>query len=80
LWKRRWRCRAAASRAISTASPRFHRQNSAGASWLAAAGIGTIEDVDACTYADEAKFFSYRRMTHRGEADYGRHVNAIVLM
>jgi hypothetical protein len=46
---------------------------------LAAAGIGTIEDLDACTYADEAKFFSYRRMTHRGEADYGRHVNAIVL-
>ena len=46
---------------------------------LAAAGIGTIEDVDACTYADEEKFFSYRRMTHRGEADYGRHVNAIVL-
>jgi YfiH family protein len=46
---------------------------------LAAAGVGTIEDVDACTYADAAKFFSYRRMTHRGEADYGRHVNAIVL-
>jgi YfiH family protein len=46
---------------------------------LAAAGVGTIEDVDACTYADADKFFSYRRMTHRGEADYGRHVNAIVL-
>jgi YfiH family protein len=46
---------------------------------LAAAGVGTIEDIDACTYADEGKFFSYRRMTHRGEADYGRHVNAIVL-
>src|ERR1700730_14657582 len=46
---------------------------------LAAAGIGTIEDVDACTYADAEKFFSYRRMTHRGDADYGRHVNAIVL-
>jgi polyphenol oxidase len=46
---------------------------------LAAAGVGTIEDVDACTYADDEKFFSYRRMTHRGEADYGRHVNAIVL-
>jgi YfiH family protein len=46
---------------------------------LAAAGIGTIEDVDACTYADPENFFSYRRMTHRGEADYGRHVNAIVL-
>jgi YfiH family protein len=46
---------------------------------LAAAGVGTIEDVDACTYADAEKFFSYRRMTHHGEADYGRHVNAIVL-
>jgi YfiH family protein len=46
---------------------------------LAAARIGTIEDVDACTYADADKFFSYRRMTHRGEVDYGRHVNAIVL-
>jgi polyphenol oxidase len=46
---------------------------------LAAAGVGMIEDVDSCTYADEEKFFSYRRMTHRGETDYGRHVNAIVL-
>jgi YfiH family protein len=46
---------------------------------LAAAGVGTIEDVDACTYADAERFYSYRRMTHRGEADYGRHVNAIVL-
>ena len=46
---------------------------------LAAARVGTIEDVDACTYAESEKFFSYRRMTHRGEADYGRHVNAIVL-
>jgi polyphenol oxidase len=47
---------------------------------LAAAGIGAIEDLGACTYADAEKFFSYRRMTHRGEADYGRHVNAIVLV
>jgi polyphenol oxidase len=46
---------------------------------LAAAGIGMIEDIEACTYADPDKFFSYRRMTHRGEADYGRHINAIVL-
>jgi polyphenol oxidase len=46
---------------------------------LAAAGVGTIENVEACTYEDEAKFFSYRRMTHRAEPDYGRHVNAIVL-
>jgi hypothetical protein len=46
---------------------------------LAAAGIGQIEDVGACTYADAERFFSYRRMTHRNEADYGRHINAIVL-
>lgn len=46
---------------------------------LATAGVEAIEDLDACTYVDEKKFFSFRRMTHRGEADYGRHVNAIVL-
>jgi len=46
---------------------------------LAAAGVGAIEDVGACTYADAENFFSYRRMVHRGEADYGRHLNAIVL-
>jgi YfiH family protein len=46
---------------------------------LAAAGIGAIDDLGACTYADPAQFYSYRRMTHRGEADYGRHINAIVL-
>jgi YfiH family protein len=47
---------------------------------LAAAGITTIEDIGVCTYADEARFYSYRRATHRGEPDYGRHVNAIALM
>ena len=31
------------------------------------------------TYADPERFFSFRRMTHRGEADYGRHINAIAL-
>lgn len=46
---------------------------------LTAAGVGAIDDVGACTYADAGRFFSYRRMTHRGEADYGRHVNAIAL-
>ena len=49
------------------------------ASRLASASIGAIEDLGACTYADPARFYSYRRMTHRGEADYGRHINAIVL-
>jgi YfiH family protein len=46
---------------------------------LAAAGVGTIEDLGLCTYGDPGRFFSYRRMTHRGEQDYGRHVNAIAL-
>jgi polyphenol oxidase len=46
---------------------------------LAKAGVGTIEDLGACTYADGEKFFSYRRMTHRHEADYGRHLNVIAL-
>ncbi|MCG6857808.1 MAG: peptidoglycan editing factor PgeF [Salaquimonas sp.] len=32
-----------------------------------------------CTYDDEARFFSYRRKTHRGEADYGRQISAIVI-
>ena len=46
---------------------------------LARAGIAQIEDLGLCTYADPARFFSYRRTTHRGEPDYGRHVNAIAL-
>jgi polyphenol oxidase len=46
---------------------------------LARAGIGHIEDLGLCTYADPDRFFSYRRTTHRAEPDYGRHVNAIVL-
>jgi YfiH family protein len=44
------------------------------------AGVGRIEDLGHCTYADPARFFSYRRSTHRAEADYGRHVNAIALI
>jgi polyphenol oxidase len=46
---------------------------------LERAGIAQVEDLGLCTYADAAQFFSYRRATHRAEADYGRHVNAIAL-
>jgi hypothetical protein len=49
------------------------------ASRLQDAGVGRIEDLGHCTYAEAARFFSYRRSTHRAEADYGRHVNAIAL-
>ncbi|WP_334175981.1 peptidoglycan editing factor PgeF [Pseudoxanthobacter sp.] len=46
---------------------------------LVAAGVGRAGDVGLCTYADEQRFFSFRRTTHRGEADYGRLVAAIAL-
>lgn len=42
-------------------------------------GIGGAHDVGLCTYSDEARFFSYRRTTHRGEPDYGRTLSAIGL-
>lgn len=43
------------------------------------AGIGSFTDLRLCTYADESRFFSYRRATHRNEADYGRLISAITL-
>ena len=42
-------------------------------------GVSQIEDLGLCTYAAPSRFFSYRRTTHRAEADYGRHINAIAL-
>lgn len=47
---------------------------------LARAGVRQFEDLGLCTYAEPARFFSFRRTTHRGEPDYGRHVNAIALI
>lgn len=44
-----------------------------------AAGIATFQDLGLDTYADEARFYSYRRTTHRGEPDYGRLVAAIMV-
>ena len=43
------------------------------------AGVAQFEDLGHCTYADPAQFYSYRRMSQRGEPDYGRHINAIAL-
>ena len=43
------------------------------------AGVGAYENLGLDTYADEARLYSYRRMTHRKEPDYGRLVSAIVL-
>jgi len=47
---------------------------------LERAGVGHIQDLGLCTYADPQLFFSFRRATHRAEPDYGRHVNAIALI
>jgi len=46
---------------------------------LARAGIANCDDLGCCTYGDAARFYSFRRTTHRGEPDYGRHLSAIVL-
>jgi YfiH family protein len=46
---------------------------------LERAGLAQVEDIGHCTYASPNLFFSYRRTTHRGEADYGRHINALAL-
>jgi YfiH family protein len=37
------------------------------------------ENLGICTYADEDRFFSYRRTTHRQEPDYGRQISAICI-
>ena len=43
------------------------------------AGVGTVEPLGLDTYADEARFFSYRRATHRGEPSYGRQFSLIAV-
>jgi polyphenol oxidase len=45
----------------------------------ARAGVGRFEDLGLDTYADEGRFFSYRRATHRKEPDYGRLLSVIVM-
>ncbi len=43
------------------------------------ADLSVFEDLGLDTYADEERFYSYRRATHRREADYGRLVAGIAL-
>ena len=49
-----------------------------GLSRLRAAGV-QAEWSRHCTYSDPDRFFSYRRSTHEGQADYGRLISAISL-
>lgn len=50
-----------------------------GLSRLRAAGVEQAEWTGHCTYSDPARFYSYRRATHLGEADYGRLIASIRL-
>ncbi len=46
---------------------------------LRAAGVAEAGWIGACTYSEPGRFFSYRRTTRAGEADYGRMISAIAL-
>ena len=46
---------------------------------LQASGVEAHSAAD-CTYADEGRYFSYRRTTHRDEPDYGRQISAICIV
>lgn len=46
---------------------------------LAIAGVTRIAALGLDTYADEDRFFSFRRATHRGESAYGRQISIIGL-
>ncbi|MEI8145909.1 MAG: peptidoglycan editing factor PgeF [Alphaproteobacteria bacterium] len=69
---------------------RFFKDGKPGHAWfdlpgfighrLAAAGLSHIDDLGLDTYPDPERFFSFRRTTHRGEPDYGRHIAAITLL
>jgi polyphenol oxidase len=46
---------------------------------LAAAGLTRIAALGEDTYSQNDRFFSFRRATHAGEADYGRQISLIAL-
>lgn len=46
---------------------------------LRAAGVGQAEWTRHCTYSSPELFYSYRRATHEGAADYGRLISTIRL-
>jgi copper oxidase (laccase) domain-containing protein len=79
----RFRAADAANERFFTASARADHVMFDLAGYIAARlrrnGIDLIADVERCTYGEPQVFFSYRGSTHRGEPDYGRHVNAIAL-
>lgn len=75
--------------AADPANTRFFRAGRAGhalfdlegyvAARLAAAGLGQVAMLGEDTYAQEDRFFSFRRATHAGEPGYGRQISLIGL-
>ena len=71
------------------ANQRFFQDGAAGhcqfdlsgyvAARLDAAGAGRVEQLGLDTYPAAERFFSFRRATHRGEANYGRQISLIGL-
>lgn len=47
---------------------------------LKEAGLVKISALSLDTYSNQDEFFSFRRTTHRQEADYGRQISAIVML
>lgn len=46
---------------------------------LARCGVASVTDLGLDTYAEEARFFSYRRATHQGGGPIGHQLSAIAL-
>lgn len=65
----------------SAGNPRHYRFDLPGylVARLEKAGVGAAAQLALDTYEDEGSFFSYRRMTHRGEKVYGRQISTIAL-
>lgn len=43
------------------------------------AGVSAVEPLGLDTYAEPARFYSFRRATHRSEANYGRQISLIAV-
>jgi len=72
----------ASERFFTPGRPGHHQFDLEGciAAGLAAAGLSRVDCLGLDTYADAARFYSFRRATHRGEPDYGRQMGAIGLI
>ena len=75
--------------AENAGNERFFKAGRAGHAWfdlegyvaarLAGFRVGTVAMLGEDTYAQDARFYSFRRATHAGEAGYGRQISLIGL-